>query len=102
MGTAGNPERVEVYTLAFKKITVAVSTVVDLLGMCPFEGTNKLREEDKARRHTLLCSGLCFPDIPVMCIVNFAFDQANQIHIRVSVRATREAACLAVLACVAT
>eukprot|EP00300_Choanocystis_sp_HF-7_P003619 c12756_g1_i2.p1 GENE.c12756_g1_i2~~c12756_g1_i2.p1 ORF type:complete len:906 (-),score=241.60 c12756_g1_i2:27-2744(-) len=99
--TVGSTEKIEMFALSYNKITAALSAIIQLLGLAPCEGTQRIKDADTARKHTLLAAGLYLGGTQTLCITNFALDQSGQqVHIRVCLRSASEQVNAAVMKCV--
>lgn len=78
-------ECIETYQLtAVPSIKQAVSTLLDLLGMAPCEGTETVK--DKAATHQLLLSGVFVGGIACVARCRMVWDQVNGVALEVAVK----------------
>ncbi|KAK8942743.1 Coatomer subunit gamma-2 [Platanthera zijinensis] len=78
-------ERIDEYGLGVREsLAVAVSAVIDILGMKPCEGTEVV--PNNARSHTCLLSGVFLGDVKVLVRLSFGIDGPKQVAMKLAVR----------------
>jgi coatomer protein complex subunit gamma len=78
-------ESVETYALtAVPSIAAAITTLLNLLGMSPAEGTEQARE--RATAHQLLLSGVFVGGIPCLARCRMVWDPTNGVALELAVR----------------
>eukprot|EP00298_Acanthocystis_sp_HF-20_P006550 c16375_g1_i1.p1 GENE.c16375_g1_i1~~c16375_g1_i1.p1 ORF type:complete len:340 (+),score=155.02 c16375_g1_i1:48-1022(+) len=101
LAAKGCAEKKQVFSLSKNTIPAAQAAVLEFLELGPCEGTHRIQDGDKAKKHSLLAAGAYVKNVPVLCIVNFSPDETNQIiHIRVILRSPSEEVCNALMLCV--
>ncbi|KAL0365507.1 UNVERIFIED_CONTAM: Coatomer subunit gamma-2 [Sesamum angustifolium] len=82
-------ERIDEYGLGPREsLAEAVSTVINLLGMQPCEGTEVV--PSNSRSHTCLLSGIYIGNVKVLVRLSFGIDGAKEVAMKLAVRSEDE------------
>ncbi|KAJ1568149.1 hypothetical protein HK405_003486 [Cladochytrium tenue] len=86
-------EQVETYSLtAVASVKAAVSQVLDVLGMDPSDGSDRVK--DKATVHTLYVSGSFLGQVPALARARMAFEAGSGVTMELAVRSAHEGVAL--------
>ncbi|KAJ1555465.1 Coatomer subunit gamma-2 [Cladochytrium tenue] len=86
-------EQVETYSLtAVASVKAAVAQVLDVLGMDPSDGSDRVK--DKATVHTLYVSGSFLGQVPALARARMAFEAGSGVTMELAVRSAHEGVAL--------